>query len=274
MLSEDKLEYIKKLQHKMDGLKSVFIDKYAQSIKIDGNQIKQRMEQGRALIDKSKMKIDKKLLEELSVDFWQALKDFTNSDGDSYETKIDIEKVTRLILADDIEGSKSLAHKVNINDWVLLFLGLNLAQALMGAYAYKLRGKVSDSWLKGFCPVCGGAPYMERFTKKDDGKRILTCQFCGTEWVHRRIMCPFCENDDHNSLRYFFVEKDSPYRVDVCDRCKKYIKGIDERKMSEGKAADLSIENISTLYLDVLAQKDGYQNPTFWMTGFTERELV
>ena len=258
------------LQQKIDSLKSGFKDRYVKTINIDEKQIKQRKKQGKALIDKDKIKIDGKFLEELSGDFWQILKDYSDL-GDkegNHKKKINIEKLTRLVLAGDLAGLKSLARKINLQEELLLFLGSNLAQAILGAYAYKLQEKVDNGWLKEYCPICGSSPCMGKFAR-EDGKRILYCQFCGTQWVYRRIMCPFCGNDDHNSLRYFFTEENSPYRVDVCDKCKRYIKGIDERKLPEGKNIDLSFEYMNTLYLDVLAQKDGYQNPVFWMMELT-----
>ena len=176
-----------------------------------------------------------------------------------------------MVLAGDLEGVKSLAHQLKMEGGLFLFLGSNLAQAILEAYAHKLQDKIKDDWLRGYCPVCGSSPCIEKFSKEKEGKRILRCGFCGTEWAYRRLMCPFCGNDDHNNLRYFFTEENSPYRVDVCDKCKKYIKGIDERKLPEDTEIDLSFENISTLYLDILAQKDGYQNLTSWMVGWVKK---
>lgn len=274
MSSEQHSKYTE-LHQKLDKLKSDFRINYAKNIKIDESQMEQRTREDGALIDKDRLRIDGKPLEELSRDFWQVIKDYSDlSSQDGRERKIDIKELTRLVLAGDLEGVKLLAHQLKMEDGLLLFLGSNLAQALLGAYAYKLQSKAKDDWLKGYCPICGGSPCMEKFSKEEEGKRILRCGFCGTEWAYRRLMCPFCGNDDHNSLRYFFVEKDSPYRVDVCDKCKRYVKGVDERKIPEGTEIDLSFENINTLYLDVLAQKDGYQNPAFWMAGLIEEELI
>ena len=67
---------------------------------------------------------------------------------------------------------------------------------------------------------------------------------------------------------------ENPFRVDVCDKCKKYIKTIDERKMPENKILDFSLENINTLYLDILAQKEGYESPTYWMIATLENGSV
>jgi len=83
-------------------------------------------------------------------------------------------------------------------------------------------------------------------------------------------MCPFCGNEDHNTLRFFLVEEGSAsvkdsFRVDVCDKCKRYVKTLDERKQGNSEKSDLYMENLNTVYLDILAQKDGYKSPTYWM---------
>jgi hypothetical protein len=44
----------------------------------------------------------------------------------------------------------------------------------------------------------------------------------------------------------------------VCDKCKRYIKCVDERKMELGKEINFAIEDMATLYLDALAKEKGY----------------
>ena len=100
---------------------------------------------------------------------------------------------------------------------------------------------------------------MAKF-RRDDGKRILECSLCATNWSFMRVKCPFCENNDKDSLRFFFVDEKSPYRVDVCDKCKRYIKTVDERKLPKNQEVVLVIEDIATSYLDILAEKEKYAN--------------
>ena len=96
--------------------------------------------------------------------------------------------------------------------------------------------------------------------RRDDGKRILECSLCNTNWPFMRVKCPFCYNDDKDSLRFFFVDEKSPYRVDVCDTCKRYIKTIDERKLPKNQEVVMVVEDIATSYLDILAEKEKYGN--------------
>jgi FdhE protein len=237
------------------------------------------------LLDISKLRIDSRLLQDFSEDFISRLEKsevFNPEDMARFLTKgekIELDRLAHMVLTRDFGGLKSLSQQHQVGEDFLLFVGLNLGQALLELYADRLKEKVDfENWLEGSCPVCGGYPSIEKL-RRDDGKRILRCSFCGTEWPFKRIMCPFCGNEDHDSLRYFLVEGDSPikkdaFRVDVCDKCKKYMKTLDERKLPESENPDLYLENLNTLYLDVLAQRDGYMSPTYWMIGPSEDLFV
>ena len=70
------------------------------------------------------------------------------------------------------------------------------------------------------------------------------------------MTCAFCGNEDQDSLRYFCVESAETYRVDICDKCKRYIKTVDARKT--GQVMNLLVENLATLALDIVAVKEGF----------------
>ncbi|MCX7981912.1 MAG: formate dehydrogenase accessory protein FdhE [Syntrophales bacterium] len=110
-------------------------------------------------------------------------------------------------------------------------------------------------WSEGFCPICGKEPKIGEI-KNQEGKRYLFCTQCGIEWPYKRIKCPFCGNEEQQTLAYFTVEDDERYRVDVCNECRRYIKIVDFRSTNE--EADLDVEDIATLHLDILANEEGY----------------
>ena len=267
------------------GLRSAFGRKHQGDIKIDEALTHRRSSEGKHLVDKAAIRINENHLNELFEDFipilkkHQSLFDFEIQDLEQRKEKIDLGRLVRSFLAGDFESLKSMARELGLNPDMLSFLGLNLAQTFFGLFAEKFQDKIDrESWLMGNCPVCGSFPAMEKL-RREDGKRILWCGLCSTQWPYKRIMCPFCGNEDHDSLRYFFTEGDSssektPFRVDVCDKCKKYIKTIDERNMPENETPDFSKENINTLYLDILAQKDGYQSPTYLKTQMSGWMIV
>jgi len=273
------------LCQKIAKARSAFRIGHQDDIRISDEEIQKRIDENKPLLNIQKLKIEGKFLDEFFRDFLPLMekhKVFSREEVRNFlanKEKINLSELVRSVLSKDLQSLKSLSSQYQIGIDSLLFVGLNLSQAVLELYADKLKQKVDqENWLKGNCPVCGSYPAIEKL-RRDDGKRILRCNFCGTEWHHKRIMCPFCGNEDHNSLRYFFIDEDSSteksaFRVDVCNKCKRYIKTLDERKLPESEKPDLYLENLNTIYLDVLAQKDGYKSPTYWMVTLSEDLFV
>jgi FdhE protein len=113
------------------------------------------------------------------------------------------------------------------------------------------------SFPHGFCPFCAGLPGMGEI--RAEGRRVLHCPLCATGWDFPRMRCPYCQNEDQEKLTYFEVEGEAGYRVDICLHCQYYIKTIDTRE-KEGPL-DWEVEDYLTLYLDHLAQEEGYKHP-------------
>lgn len=113
-------------------------------------------------------------------------------------------------------------------------------------------------WRGGICPVCGSEPVMARLTR-EEGRRILTCSLCRTEWTFDRLRCPFCESEKESPKlnNYFTVDDDKVHRVDCCDQCHRYLKTVDERKVDY--PINVWAENIITAHMDTLAIEQGYR---------------
>jgi FdhE protein len=140
-------------------------------------------------------------------------------------------------------------------DLVELFIEESLRPALEKVAARYGDAIRKADWTEGYCPVCGREPKIGEI-RDEEGNRYLFCNQCGFEWNYLRIKCPFCGNEEQQSLAYFTIEEDERYSVDVCNECKRYIKIVDFR---EGKQkADLDVEDIATLHLDMLANDEGY----------------
>ena len=153
------------------------------------------------------------------------------------------------------EYVNALAKKLKVKEDVLSFLAINSIKPVFEAYANELKDYVDqESWWRGYCPICGSEPLMAEF--REEGARFLVCSSCGYDWRFNRLKCPFCENDNHEKLRYFYAEKEGKaYRVDVCEKCKRYIKTVDTNEVGE---VIPPLEDVGTLHLDVLAQQEGY----------------
>ena len=77
------------------------------------------------------------------------------------------------------------------------------------------------------------------------------------------VVLPCCGNKDQGSLQYFYGEGEDSYRIDLCDKCHRYIKTIDYRSL---EGSDPILEDLATLHLDVLAVQKGYTKfvPHLW----------
>jgi len=119
-------------------------------------------------------------------------------------------------------------------------------------------GKIvaKSGWTEGYCPICGKEPKIGEIRESEDGRRYLFCHQCGHKWHFRRIKCPFCGNEEQHSLAYFIVEGEDRHRVEVCKKCRRYIKMVDLPK--SGEEINLDVEDIATLHLDMLAYDEGY----------------
>jgi FdhE protein len=153
------------------------------------------------------------------------------------------------------EARASGEHDEQI-DLIDLFIEESLRPELeVVAEKYGALVEKSD-WTEGYCPICGKEPKIGEIRESEDGRRYLFCHQCGYKWHFRRIKCPFCGNEEQHSLAYFAVEGEESHRVDVCNKCRRYIKIIELPKSSEG--VNLDVEDIATLHLDMLAYEEGY----------------
>lgn len=152
-----------------------------------------------------------------------------------------------------------IIEEMKFNRMILNYFIHMSIQPSIHANVEKLKGHVDlKNWLKGYCPICGSYPQMSLL--KGEGQRFYLCSFCGFEWPGERLKCPFCENKEHESLHYYFVDGQKTYRIYTCDKCKQYIKTIDARELDH--EPDLTLEDITTVHLDILASKNGFKKPT------------
>lgn len=121
------------------------------------------------------------------------------------------------------------------------------------------------TWSFGQCPVCGSPPLMARLVGKV-GARHLTCSFCQLEYRAKRLMCPYCGEEDHKQLEVFTAPDEPGYAVHVCLRCKNYIKTTDFRELDRPSIPVL--DDLESLTLDLSAHEQGYNRPVLSAWGF------
>jgi FdhE protein len=111
-----------------------------------------------------------------------------------------------------------------------------------------------EQWKQGYCPVCGGAPDLA-LLEEESGARHLVCSRCNSQWLYRRLGCPFCDTTDHTKISYY-PSKDELYRLYICKACQRYLKTIDLRQAQ--RRVLVEVERITTIDMDAAARQEGY----------------
>lgn len=116
------------------------------------------------------------------------------------------------------------------------------------------------------CPACGGLPQLAVLRPEGEGaSRYLVCSFCWREWLFRRVLCPFCGEEDKEKLPRYSADQCDYVHVEACDRCLRYLKAVD--MTVDGHAVPL-VDEAATAVLDVWAADHRYTKPVPNLVGF------
>jgi len=160
----------------------------------------------------------------------------------------------------DVEKLEFLARRWQVYVDALLFVGRTLASPCL-AEAVRIcaptAGVRDNPAAAHRCPACGSSPSVAKL-RRADGLRLLTCGLCGTEWEAVRLSCACCGTLDRDSLGVLRLDDADVRWIETCERCKGYVKTVDERKLPEGETVFPVVEEAATLHLDLLAEREGY----------------
>ena len=148
-------------------------------------------------------------------------------------------------MADDLGAAKEQLE---------YFAWISIRKALSGIMAEIEKFVSENNWQKGICPVCGNnaATAFLKHTKRGR-QRFLHCDHCGTEWVYKRIGCPYCDNLDQKKMSIKDSEDEPDMRIDLCHKCNSYLKTyIGGDNNSAGK------EGWASIHLDILMENTGF----------------
>jgi FdhE protein len=119
---------------------------------------------------------------------------------------------------------------------------------------------------KNVCPACGGLPQTAVLRPEGDAAgRSLLCSFCLREWPFRRLICPWCSEEDKEKLPRFSSADWPAIHVEACDTCRRYLKAID--MTIDGLAVPL-IDETAFSVLDVWANDHRYTKIVRNLMGF------
>ncbi|MBE0428030.1 MAG: formate dehydrogenase accessory protein FdhE [Nitrospirae bacterium] len=260
------LEFLKdivKQQYKIKPLINV------EAVDINKEMARLQLREGFSLIDKKDIKLNmdtattlfKKICRAIQRKNKKIAPEIKKINQALRKNEIELEEIFKRLLAGDNGYLDSIGEKTGLNKWLLISLAKSSIIPFFEAYADRLKGYVElEPWFRSHCPVCGSEPLMGelRTVEGVEGVKFLVCSSCSYEWRFKRLACPFCGNSNHEKLRYFHTDADGKaYRVDVCEECKKYIKTIDLRELRMDVIP--VVEDMGTLHLDIIAQKEGYK---------------
>ena len=125
--------------------------------------------------------------------------------------------------------------------------------------------KTTDQF-PSICPVCAGLPQMAILRQEGEGSsRSLLCSFCLCEWAFRRVVCPWCGEEDKEKLPRYSAEECNYVHVEACDSCHRYLKAVD--MTINGHAVPL-VDEAALAVLDVWATGRGYTKIRTNLLGF------
>lgn len=161
-------------------------------------------------------------------------------------------------VAEDLDRLDDLARAAGDDHGVLRVVGPIVAMPMLHACRQAWTPLVPAAWAEGYCPICGGWPAFAE-ARGLDGQRRLRCGRCGSDWRTERSRCPFCGERDHEHLGSLVSDGPERQSVDVCERCRHYVKAL--TALVPIRPEHVFLQDLATLVLDVIALERGYCRP-------------
>ncbi|RLB05834.1 MAG: hypothetical protein DRG59_04190 [Deltaproteobacteria bacterium] len=229
--------------------------------------IKTKLDEGFPLLNREDFPLDNdaaySLLEEMKKIIPGGNRELRNASTDLLKflkEKQNGKNFWKYLLRAEEEKIKEVADEVGCEMQQVVFLGLCAIKPSLCFIRSKLESWIPEGtpWRKNYCPVCGSLPSV-LLLKEKEGRKFGVCSWCEHQWLMNRIECAYCQNQLQESLGYISIEDDEVYRVEYCDKCKYYFKLIDCRPLEFEPVP--SLEEFTTLHLDMVAQNKGYRIP-------------
>jgi FdhE protein len=231
-------------------------------VSLAGNAVRERMQQGTPLLAFNDLNIELKSARDTFVRVADTFAGYPGLFGEIPEKLRKPEagrRLTRKAIEAWFTGEALPTAILNgTNETVLRAIINATMKPILAVYAEVLIKSVEQElWRRSYCPVCGGIPDIG-FLEKERGARWLLCSRCDSEWLFQRLQCPYCGTQDPNYLA-FFTDEEGLYQLNVCDKCRCYLKTIDLRKANYDVLVPL--ERLLTTEMDRQAREKGYSLP-------------
>src|SRR5574341_92357 len=236
-------------------------------IALSQEQARTKLQSGVPLLRDENPPLDEKAARDLMIQLARAFESLRTSDERAAaarqirlaaeQGKLEMRALLPHLIAGNSGHVASLAERLQLDSSLLWTLAQNSVKPALRAWAKQLSPLArAFTWSKGYCFICGSAASLSEFQGNESVKH-LRCGLCGADWFFNRLQCMYCGNDNHNMLGYLYPEEQrEPFRVQVCENCKGYLKIISA--FNPTPAEMLAVEDLATLHLDYIAQEHGY----------------
>jgi formate dehydrogenase maturation protein FdhE len=167
---------------------------------------------------------------------------------DMMSREIDLNKLMRAALAENEPLIEEQAACLGVEPAHLMYAASQILRPFFEELARSTDPSFYEGWRDVGCPICGRMPNLAKIRNRT---RYLVCTFCGAEYASDYFLCVHCMNRDPPTLKYLVDEKDQRFRISFCEKCRRYIKTIDEDV--SGEKIQKGFEDILTLGLDLVA---------------------
>jgi formate dehydrogenase accessory protein FdhE len=238
-------------------------DLHVEPVTMTNDQARKKLEAGLPLLHDTDIEIDLYAVTNLIATLINAAGGVsTTASGSSMklalqEGRLDVFNIASLAIAGEKEKIMHLARTQTLDPELLWTLAKFSIKPAYFAVLNQVGHFIDDiTWDKGICPVCGAMATLGEL-RDNNLTKYLRCGQCGAGWRTRRMQCHLCQNEDHRTLKVLYMDdKPGKERVEVCDRCKGYLKVV--TTFSPIAPELIALEDLATLYLDFAVQKSGY----------------
>lgn len=168
------------------------------------------------------------------------------------DERLDFTELLMDALRNDYDSLKLYSKKAKVGWRTLYTVAALLIQPLAEEIARRVSESFLENWQRGNCPVCGRPPTVARI-RLESRRRYLTCVLCGAAYMVDYFFCPHCGNRDPTSLKFLALQDSPAFRIDFCEKCRRYTKVIDENRARA--PVPRGLEDILTVELDQLARR-------------------
>lgn len=168
---------------------------------------------------------------------------------------LDVESLFQEAFVQHRQHVAQIASDADVDEELLASLAWLAVAPQLTVYGRPLARYLEAGWDRGYCPVCGVWPGLRelRGVQRVAWSRCLSC---GTAWPATPDACTYC---GAAPVLHLGLDDDARFGVDACEQCHGYLKTA--RAFEPSPTELLPLDDLASVHLDELAQRQGYTRP-------------